>query len=157
MRHINRLAEPVDRFVSDVVVARLSRQDAADLLVDDERPDVDALREELRAKRSRLDALALDFADGSLTASQLRIATERLRSRIADLESQMADAGRVDVLGDLVRAEDAQAVWDALSRGRQRAVIDALMTVRVHGVGRGTRTFRPESVEIIWKRKGDRA
>ena len=39
-----------------VVVLRLSRADAADLLVDDNRPDVPALRRQAQALRKRLDA-----------------------------------------------------------------------------------------------------
>lgn len=149
--HFARKAEPVDDFVSAVMVARLSQADAAELLVDHEKPDVDALRTEALAIRQRLDSLATDFADGSLTASQLRAATARARSRLAAVEAQMADAGRVDVLGPLVAAEDVQAVWDGLSKARRRAAIDALATVRLHPVGRGVRTFRPETVSIEWK------
>jgi hypothetical protein len=60
----------------------------------------------------------------------------------------MADAGRVDVLGPLVLAGDVRAVWEALSVDRQRVVIDALMIIRIMPPGRGTRTFRPETVII---------
>jgi site-specific DNA recombinase len=52
------------------------------------------------------------------------------------------------VLGPLVLAKDVRAVWEALSTDRQRVVIDALMTVRLMPPGRGTRTFRPETVII---------
>jgi hypothetical protein len=30
-------------------------------------------------------------------------------------------------------------------------VVDALMTIRLHPVGRGVRTFRPETIDIEWK------
>jgi DNA invertase Pin-like site-specific DNA recombinase len=149
--HFARKAEPVEEFVSAVMIERLSRPDAAALLVDHKKPDVDALRTQAVAIRQRLDALANDFADGSLTASQLRTATSRARARLSDVESQMADAGRVDVLGPLVGAQDVCAAWDGLSVARRRAVIDTLATVRLHPVGRGSRTFRPETVEIEWK------
>jgi hypothetical protein len=141
----------VEEFVSAVMIERLSRPDAAALLVDHKKPDVDALRTEAVAIRQRLDALANDFADGSLTASQLRTATARARARLSDVESQMADAGRVDILGPLVAAEDVSAAWEGLSVARRRAVIDTLATVRLHPVGRGVRTFRPETVGIEWK------
>ncbi|MCC8247655.1 hypothetical protein [Saccharothrix luteola] len=114
-----------------MIVARLSRSDAADLLVDEQRSNVAELREELSAKRARLDALALDFADGLLTRSQPQTATQRLRSRIGEIEAEMADTARADILGDLVRAEDVREAWEALGRSRQRAVIDTLAVVRV--------------------------
>ncbi len=151
MAHIARSAQPVDDFVSAVVVERLSRPDAVRLLADDTRPDVGKMREEAVALRTRLDALAVDFADGELTASQLRTATERLRDKLAGVETRMADAGRVDVLGPLVSVADVRAAWDSLSNARRRAVVDLLMTVVLHAPGRGTRTFRPETVEITWK------
>lgn len=148
--HLARMAEPVEEFVSAVVVARLSRSDARDLLVKRSTVDTAALHVEATGLRERLDALAVDFADGDLTSSQLRAASERIRSRLAKIEGELADAGKVDVLGDLVGSGDVQAVWDGFTTDRKRAVIAALMTVTLHPPGRGTRTFRPETVGIVW-------
>lgn len=148
MGHFSRIADPVDEYVSAVVVGVLSRDDARDLLHDTARPDTDALRVEAMGLRERLDSVAVEFADGELTANQLRTVTTRLREKLAAVESQMADAGKVNALGPLINADDVQAAWDGLSVGRQRAVIDILMTVRVHPPGRGTRTFRPETINI---------
>jgi hypothetical protein len=92
----------------------------------------------------------VEFADGGITASQLRIATERLVSRLAELEAQMADLGRADVLGPLVGAEDVQVAWDALSIEKKRAVIAVLATVVVYPPGRGVRKFDPTTVGIEW-------
>lgn len=149
--HFSRMADPVDEYVSAVAVARLSRADAGSLLHDETKPDIGALRDEAQALRSRLDSLAVDFADGTLTGSQIRIATERLRTGLRAVEARMADAGRASVLGPLVNAEDVQAAWDEKQIAVRRAVIDSLMTVAIHAPGRGTRTFRPETVQITWK------
>lgn len=149
--HVARRGEPVDDYVQAVVLARLGRDDARDLLTNRDLPDLEAMRSEALALRARLDSLAVDFADGSLTASQLRAATDRLRSNLADVEARMADAGRVDVLGPLVRAADLTAAWDQFSTARKRAVIAVLMTVVIWPPGRGVRTFDPDSVGIDWK------
>lgn len=149
MGHFSRRAEPVEDFVSAVVIARLSRPDATKLLHRTE-ADTPALQLEAVGVRERLDALAVDFADGSLTPSQLRAATERLRERLSAIEAQLADAGRVDVLGDIVRATDVAEAWEGLSLARKRAVISTLIRVTLYPPGRGTRTFRPESVGIEW-------
>lgn len=109
--HVNRLAEPVDDLVERLVIDRLSRPDAHELLVDHDRADVPALRDEANAFRGRLDALAMEFADGELTASQLRVATDRLRAELAEIEAQIADAGRLDLLGP---AGDRRGVRDRL-------------------------------------------
>jgi DNA invertase Pin-like site-specific DNA recombinase len=146
--HVSRAAAPVENWVSEVAVARLSREDAAELLHDDKRPDIEALRREAMALRARLDQLATEFADGELTSSQLRTATSKLRSKLATVEARQADAGRVSVFGDLVLAEDVRAAWEALSVDRRRSVIDALMTIKIMPPGQGTRTWRPETVII---------
>jgi site-specific DNA recombinase len=147
--HVSRAAAPVEDWVSEVAIARLSRDDAGELLQDDKRPDVAALRSEATALRARLDQLATDFADGDLTSSQLRTATSKLRSRIGAIEARMADAGRVDVFGPLVRARNVRKAWEALSTDRQRVVIDALMIIRIMPPGQGVRTFRPDRHVII--------
>jgi len=146
--HVSRSAPPVEAWVREVVVARLSRPDAAELLHDTDRPDVEGLRAESAALRTRLEQLAEAFAEGDLTSAQLRTGTERLRAKLANAEAAMADSGKADLLGPLVSSPDVAAAWDALSTDRQRAVIDALLVVRLLPPGRGTRTFRPETVVV---------
>lgn len=76
-----------------VVVARPSRPDAAELPVDTGRPDVDKLRTEMRAKRARLGELADLLADGTLTPEQVSTSWARLQAEIADAEARMSDSG----------------------------------------------------------------
>ncbi|MDQ3276027.1 MAG: recombinase family protein [Actinomycetota bacterium] len=146
--HVARLAEPVEDYVSMIVIERLSRPDAADLLIDRDAPDVEALRAETRALRARLEEIAREFADGAIPAGMVRTMTERVQTRLAETDAAMADAGRVSVLGHLVGAEDVRAVWDELDNDRKRAVVDALMTVTLHSPGRGARVFHPATVKI---------
>lgn len=75
--------------------------------------------------------------------------TERLRANLDDVEARLADAGRVNVLRPLlVRRDAVRPAWEALDVDRKRAVIALLVDVVVHPPGRGTRTFRPETVEV---------
>ena len=150
--HVARKAEPVEDYVAAVIVGRLSRADARDLLADPtSAPDLEATRAEAVALRSRLNALAVDFADGSLTSGQLRTATERIRTRLAEIEALTAAAGRVNVLAPLIDADNVRAAWDSLGIPRQRAIIDMLAVVTLHPPGRGVRTFRPDTVSIDWR------
>lgn len=158
--HVNRLAEPVDEYVGDVIVARLSRPDARELLVDHRRADVPALRDELRVLRGRLEglhaewgALAADWKATPPTPAEQAAQRRPLETRIAEAEARIADAARVDVLGPLVGADDVALAWKGTPVERQRAVIDLLAVVRLHAVGRGVRTFRRETVEIEWRRQ----
>ncbi len=148
--HLSVAAQPRDDLLTRVVIARLSAPDAAGLLQSDT-VDVASLREEAMALRTRLSELADLFADGVVTAAQLARGTDRARTRLAVIEQEMAAAGGVSVLGDLVTADDVQGAWDRLDLDRRRAVIDTLMTVTLLSPGQGARTFRPETVRIEWK------
>lgn len=149
-RHLSRKTEPVDALVRAVVVERLSRPDARELLVDGARSDAAPLRDEALALRGRLDALAVEFADGELTASQLRVATERLRNRLGEIEAQMSTTSRAPVLAELVGLPDVAERFDALPLDRRRAVVSALMQVTVLPARQGP-GFDPATVDITWK------
>jgi DNA invertase Pin-like site-specific DNA recombinase len=127
--HLSRVAEWCDWRVTERVIARLSRADASDLLVDDDREDLAELRREADTLRLRLDQLADAFADGEVNASQLRSGSERLRARLADIQARTVHVDRAPILADLVTAHDARRVWGRLGLDRQRAVIDLLYTV----------------------------
>jgi site-specific DNA recombinase len=143
---------------------RLARADAIELISDSTGPGVAALRSEVISLRSRLQRIAVEFADDdTVTPAQFRAITSRLRTRLDALEAHIADAGRVSVLGPFITAasEDRQAaiervrgVWDAmLEQGtdRCRAVIDTLMTITLHSPGPGARRFDPATIEIVPK------
>lgn len=152
-RHLSRQAGAVDDLVTAVLLLRLGRPDAAGLLVDSSRPDVAPLREEALALRSRLDSLAVDFADGDLTASQVRTATARIRARLADVEAQMSAAARAPVLAALVGVEDVAARWAEMDLDRRRAVIRAVLVPVILPTRRGP-VFDPDSVRIWWRGQG---
>ncbi len=149
--HFARMSEPVDDYVSNVLLERLARPDAADLMRREETVDTAALHSEYAALRTRLDSVAIDFADGVIERSQLRTITTRIQSRLTEMDGELADAGRVNVLGPMLDADTVEAGWDALSLDHRRAVIDLLCNVTIHPPGRGVRTFRPESVGVEWK------
>jgi site-specific DNA recombinase len=148
-RHVTRKAEPVDEYVTEVTIARLSQDDAADLWAA-ELPDASELMAEADTLRQRRDDIALDYADGAMTREQFRKANARVLERLADIEAQIAGAGRSSPLA-IVAAEDVRATWRDLSVAQRRNIIAALMTPVLHLPGRGTRTFRPDTVEIRWK------
>ncbi|MDV8146265.1 recombinase family protein [Arthrobacter sp. B10-11] len=147
--HFSRKADPVDEYVSEAVIGILSRPDAYQLLHDDTKADAKALQAEAAGLRARLDGLAVEWADGILTNDQLRAATTRLRQKLDDVNKQLTDAGRVNVLGPMVQSDDTRKAWDSLSVSQRQAVIGTLMTVVVHGPGRGVRVFDPATVELI--------
>jgi site-specific DNA recombinase len=150
-RSLARAAEPIDDFVTRVVLARLAQPDALDLIAARDERDVTALRVEAAALRVRLNELADSFADGVITRGQMERGTDRARTRLEIVEQELAAAGGVSVLEELVTAGNIGAVWEGLDLDRRRAVIDTLVTITLLPPGRGARVFRPETVEIGWR------
>jgi DNA invertase Pin-like site-specific DNA recombinase len=146
--HLTREAGFCDWRVSERVIARLSRDDARDLLIDDDREDLTALRTEQSTLRMRLDQLAEAFSDGALTASQLRSGTERLRARLGDIEARMVHIDRAPLLADLVTADDVRKAWQGAGLHRQRAIIDLLYTVTLLPRPPGRKPAQLESVRM---------
>ncbi len=144
-----RRREYVDQVVEGVVLARLSRPDAASLLAAD--VDVNALQGQVTELRDRRDGLAQLLADGLLGAEAVREQAKRLAGQIGDLERQINTALGDSPLGSLVGAQDVRAAWDGLSILARRAVIDTLMVVHIEAAGKGVR-FDPEQVRITWRK-----
>jgi len=148
--HATRRLDWVDEYVTRVIVARLSRPDAAELLVDADSPDYDALAAEARTIHERLTEIAAAFGDGEMTREMARTATERARARLAQIERAQAHTSRAPVLAGLVGVEDVRAAWDSAGLDRQRAVVAALVTVTILGGGGGSHTFDPNKVDVTF-------
>ncbi len=147
--HVARMSQPVDDYVTAVTLTRLTQPDAAELWKA-EMPDAGPLMVEADTLRQRRDSIALDYADGAMTSAQFRAANARVLERLGAIEAQLAAAGSSSPLA-IVAADDVEATWSTLSTAQRRGIIAALMTPVLHLPGRGTRTFRPETVEIRWK------
>jgi DNA invertase Pin-like site-specific DNA recombinase len=127
--HLSRTASWVDWRVEEHVIARLSRDDARELLVDDRTENVNDLRRQADLLRMRLEQLGEDFADGMITRETMKSGSERLRQRLADLDDRMTHVDRGPILADLITSGDVRAMWKAIGLDRQRAVINLLYKV----------------------------
>ena len=150
--HVARQAGPVEMFIEKLVVARLSRPDAADLVTaEDSGVDVAALREEATAIRVNLEEMASDRALGKITRAQMLKATEVGTTRLDQIGAELDTAARENVLAPLVAAENAAAAWAGLDISRKRAVVKTLMSVTLYSPGRGApRAFDPATVQVTW-------
>ena len=153
--HVARQAEAVETFITKLVIGRLSRPDAADLVaVPDGGPDVAGLREEAAAIRRNLEEMATDRALGLITRAQMIAGTARANARLEEIAAELEDAARENVLTPLVAAGNAAAVWEDLDLSRKRAVISTLMTVTLLSPGRGARrAFDPATVQVTWRQQ----
>jgi site-specific DNA recombinase len=78
-------------------------------------------------------------------------ATARGNTRLGEIENELADAARENVLAPLVAAHSAAAAWEDLDLARKRAVIKTLMSITLLSPGQGSRrSFDPATVQITW-------
>lgn len=155
MAHFMRRGKPLDDFITRLVVARLAAPDAADLLVDRERPDAETLSAEL----TRLEAVRRELGDdrdeGLIGRAEYQRRLKRVDAKLAEVRAKLERGAVVEPLRDLVGADDVRAVWDGLTLGRKRAVIEALMTIVVYSVGQGNRRNMPDAamaatLTVLW-------
>jgi site-specific DNA recombinase len=140
-------AEKLDSYIECVVAERLKLGDVRGLLRRD-RPDLDVLRTERATKRRRLDQLAAEWAaDDDADPAQLRIASSKLKARIAEIDELLVAAGTPGALAAILADEDPAAAWAALpgeQTDRRQAIVRGLMTITLGPSPRGRAPYRPE-------------
>ena len=148
--HLRRRAAAADAVVAAYVVARLDRDDAADLLAPPARPGVDVAA--LKDKAAQLEAIgkrqARMHAVGDITDAEYVEGARARKARLADIAAQLAPATATDPLAESRDQPAAQAVWDALPPPRKRAVARLLVKVTLLPTGRHGSRFDPDSVRV---------
>jgi len=158
-RGVSVRAEHVEPLLYQLVAGRLAKPDAVNLLRAElhDQAEAEALRIEANALRAQLDQLGVDYAEGLLTARQVKTATEVIEAKLAAVENSQHDAARVRVFdGVPLGTAAAGAAVKALSPDRFRAVLGALVDITVAPVGKGYRAsngdrFDPERVQVVWR------
>lgn len=155
-KHVVRKAEPLDDWVQLVIVDRLSRADAAELLAAREEPvDVRGAQTDLREARRMLDQLAQELGAGAMDLQEWRVASAAARARKERAEEVLSRAVEANPVAGLVGAEDVEAEWKRLDLSRRRAVVSYLMTVTLHPARKGRLPggayFDTDTIQIDWK------
>jgi hypothetical protein len=149
-RHVLRLGEPLDEYVSGIVLGLLRRDDIASRL--SPRPDLDmsALRSRRTGLDSRLSELAGMFASGEIDGAQLRRGTADLRTQMAGIDQVLAQAVSTSPAAALVDDDDLDTRWATLSPDLRGKIIDELLTVRVLPIPptRRNHGFDPDYITI---------
>lgn len=148
---VSRNRADVDALVTAVILGRLGRPDAVNLLSPRRSDEQRQAATDNQTLRARLDNAADEYADGKIDARQMERITARLRPQI---EAAAARARVVDdspLLDGLVGNQKAETVWAAMSLSQRRAVVDLLITVEVLRAKQGARTFDPGTVSIEWR------
>lgn len=164
-KHVVRDAFALDEYVEGLAVDRLSRPDAAELLLPPapdgpSRQELAGLANTLRAK---LDSIAADYAQDLMTRKQMLDATAFTRARLEKLEAEMVALASGSVLASLPLGTDEIAQqWSSYHLDKKRSIVDALMTVTINRArrgrqpgfvpGSGTGYFDTETIDIEWKK-----
>jgi site-specific DNA recombinase len=158
-KHVIRNAAELDDYIEAVILERLARPDAAELLAPDQAGDLTGLHEQDAALRARLDELGRLYGDGAIDASQLQAATASIRNQREEITAALAASSRGSVLTGVADAPDPAKVWAGLDLSRRRAIVDMLVEVAILPAHKGRRAgwragetyFDPASVSIIWR------
>ncbi|OAN29008.1 hypothetical protein A4X17_05320 [Plantibacter sp. H53] len=146
---VRRRQEPVDEFVTEVILRRLEQPDAAQLFSHGDEGGALAARDAIATIDARLATAADQFAEGVLTGDQLRRITERLRGDRQAHERTVADSMPARVPSGVV-GPLARQTWAGLHIDSRRAVIDALALIIIEPSGSG-RAFDPNLIRIEWR------
>jgi DNA invertase Pin-like site-specific DNA recombinase len=150
-RHVSRRADMIEAFVERQVIGYFAGP-GRNLLPRPEQVDVQGVREEAAALRSRLAGLAGLLADGTLEVDAVRERSRELKARLAVLDGIVAEVARVDVTAPLRAADDPGPVWDGMTLPMRREVLRvACRHIRVlpgrPGQTHGVR-FHEDTVEV---------
>lgn len=151
--HVARKQQWVDDFVTAVVIERLSRPDALDLLAGPDDEEAKGARAEAAALRARLDAFYDQAAGGELTPQGLARIEATLLPQI-DAADRRARRVAVAPVVAQVAGPRAAEVWQELPIAARREVIRELLDVKILPGRQGIRTFDPKTVRITWKEMG---
>ncbi|MFE2017557.1 recombinase family protein [Streptomyces sp. NPDC059499] len=152
-----RKAETLDAYIQDLLVERLSRDDAGELLEPAaDGVDVAGLQVESEQIRRRLTDLASMFGAGQIDMAQFTEGSDTARAQLEGVTSQLARATVKDPLVGLVGVPDVRKAWDALDLDRRRTVLRSLLKVVLHKPRPGRMPdggyFDYEAIETRWKR-----
>lgn len=158
-RGVSIRAEQVEPVVLGIVIERLSRPDAVDLLKAPQHDEQKA--EQLRLQRrtlvTRRGEIADERADGLIDGPGYRRIVERIDREIEAIDAQQADAERVRIFDGLpLGTPEVAAKVQALTHDRYRAVVGVLFDLTIQPVGKGHRPsngkrFDPNRLTAAWK------
>jgi site-specific DNA recombinase len=161
--HVARDKATVDDFIERLVIARLSRPDAAGLLLANREDDARAVLAGFERKRTAIETLMRESNElrkrGLLTMEEFAADRAEHQEQLAGVHAEIAAAARGDVLAPMIG--DPAAVWAGLDLDGRQAVVEALLMIaifptrkgRVPGWRPGQPYFDPESVFVEWRRE----
>lgn len=139
----------VEEFITELVIARLQREDVMDLLGTKDYSAAMAARAEADEKQMRLDGFVDAAAAGEITPVALARIEARLLPEIRDAR-QRAEVAPVPQLVRDVAGPDARKRWETLDIGQKRELVDLLVELKLSKTVRGSRFSGVRLRESRW-------
>jgi site-specific DNA recombinase len=137
--HCSWPALDVDKYVENVMVGLLHRDNIAQMIRPAKQIDTEALYAEVKileqkkADAARKNTLGVAGYDDAVFETILATADQR----ITEIWDELSEGNEQDPLSDFARSQDAQQTWDAQSIGRKREILRRLLVVTLPPIGRG--------------------
>lgn len=136
-----RQIAPLDAYVEEVTIRLLEDyRDEPETVNPEVLQVVQQLRDKIEATRAAFED------DDTMTPQQLRETLRNMRRRLQMEEAKLTPSRRHLVVADAA-GPDAARAWEELSIDRKRAIVNAMIEVRILR-GIGGRSFKDSSVEI---------
>lgn len=149
--HVLRSQKQVDDYVVRVIRARLARPDIASVMTSTDAARTSAVDDEIADHRAKISRAQSDYDAELIEATDLKRIRDRARAVIEELTAQRLRLTAGDELAAILGGPDPVKLFDKADLATRRRIIDLLAEVALHPGVRGSRTFRPDSVEIRWR------
>lgn len=151
--HPTRIAEPLERYIADLVLSRLSASDIVGELASgvdsDRRGELTTTRDMLRGRMADLEQQA---TLGNVSMEQFGRMNRALTDQLEAIDAELVElAGAGGVLAELAGVADVRAWWVTATLELKRELIRALMAITVEVTPRAQNKFNPEYVTVEWK------
>jgi site-specific DNA recombinase len=151
-KHTHRLAAWIDDYVSDIIEARLSKPRLIEGFETANNSQLETLETATQELLSRLEAVELDYDNGTIDGNRYKTASDKLKSQLAKLELERAKFVGGFALESVLDKTHPGEAFRTASLSVRRAVIDRMLSIVVLPGTKGVKTFDPSSVVIKWKK-----
>lgn len=150
---ISRRSAKIDQLVCMVIERRLSQDDAVEALTARSKPTEEskAIAEQIRDQEAKIKRAEADYDDGVITGRDLKRNRDKAMAAIEKLRQQQVATLPEATQSVLTGMSNPAEAFKNSSMVTKRAIIDALIEVRVYKGTVGRKAFDPKTVEIAWK------
>ena len=149
------MAEPVESLVRDAVLQRLDTPELTAALVDARRADteIDQLHTQVSGDEQKLDQLATDYGDDTISHREWGAARRPIRERIDSAKRRLSRISATHRIDQYAGHSKALAdTWDDLPLTRRHAIIKTVLDYVVVNPGvKGRNTFDPSRFTPVWR------